>query len=180
MNKPGIVVVLAALEIFGGSAIASGLAGKFNDPQIAKIAYVAGEVDIEAAQQALGTTQNPEVKAFAQDMIRDHTAINDRALALLKTLHIAPRSTDVSRYMASHAEEVRKEIGKLSGADFDRAYMQNEMNYHLQVDFTLEKKLIPETANPQLKDLLTAALDTFKGHEQRAQTLAASLKKTAP
>ena len=179
MSKFGIVLV-AALAIWGGSVLASGLANKFNDPQIAKIAYVAGEVDIEAAQQALGKTQNPEVKAFAQDMIRDHTAINDQASALLKKLHIVPRETDVSKYMAKHAEEVRNEIGKLNGADFDRAYMQNEMNYHLQVDFTLENKLIPETTNSQLKDLLTAALNTFKGHEQRAQTLAASLKNTAP
>jgi putative membrane protein len=179
MSKFGIVLI-AVFAMFSSSALASGLANKFNDPQIAKIAYVAGEVDIEAAQQALGKTQSPEVKAFAQDMIRDHTAINDQVLALLKKLHVAPRDTDVSRYMVKHAEEVRSELGKLNGADFDRAYMQNEVNYHLQVDFTLEKKLIPEITDPELKALLATALTTFKGHEQRAEKLVASLKTAAP
>jgi putative membrane protein len=49
------------------SAIAQGT-GQPTDPQIAHIAYTAGQIDIRAAKQALGKCQNKAVKAFAEEM----------------------------------------------------------------------------------------------------------------
>ena len=63
---------IAAVSLLGGAALAQG--AKPTDPQIAHIAYTAGVIDIAAAKQALGKTHNKEVKAFAQDMVRDHEA----------------------------------------------------------------------------------------------------------
>ena len=48
------------------SAIAQG-AEQPTDPQIAHIAYTAGQIDIEAAKQALDKSHNKDVKAFAED-----------------------------------------------------------------------------------------------------------------
>jgi predicted outer membrane protein len=50
--------------------------GQPTDPQIAHIAYTAGQIDIKAAKQALGKSQNKDVKAFAEEMVRDHEAVN--------------------------------------------------------------------------------------------------------
>ena len=74
------VLVLSALAT--GSAWAQG--SKLNDAQIAHIAYTADNIDIQAAQQALKKSKNKDVRAFAQDMVRDHTAVNEKALALVK------------------------------------------------------------------------------------------------
>jgi putative membrane protein len=59
-------------------------AGGPTDPQIAHIAYTAGTIDIAAAKQALARSHNKAVRAFAQEMVRDHKAVNDKALALVK------------------------------------------------------------------------------------------------
>jgi hypothetical protein len=53
------------------------------DPQIAHIAYTAGVIDIAAAEQAQNN-RHKEVKAFAEDMVRDHEAVNKQALDLVK------------------------------------------------------------------------------------------------
>ena len=71
--------VLAALLLSSATVLAQG--AKLTDPQIAHIAYTAGQLDIEAAQQALQKSKNKDVIAFAQDMERDHKAVNDQALA---------------------------------------------------------------------------------------------------
>jgi putative membrane protein len=65
----GMAGAFAALFV-AGSASAQG--AKPTDPQIAHIAYTAGQIDIEAAEQALKKSKNKEVVAFAKDMVRDH------------------------------------------------------------------------------------------------------------
>ena len=70
------------------------------DPQIAHIAYTAGDIDIEAAKQALEKSKNKEVRDFANDMVRDHTAVNDQALALVKKLNVTPEDNDTSKALA--------------------------------------------------------------------------------
>lgn len=61
---------MAAICLVSSGALAQA-AAKPTDPQIAHIAYTAGEIDIAAAKQALKKTKNREIKAFAQDMVRD-------------------------------------------------------------------------------------------------------------
>ncbi len=86
---------IAAVSLLSGAALAQG--AKPTDPQIAHIAYTAGVIDIAAAKQALAKTSNKEVKAFAQDMVRDHEAVNKQALDLVKKLKVTPEDNDTSR-----------------------------------------------------------------------------------
>jgi putative membrane protein len=164
---------LAALLLASGIAYAQ---GKPTDPQIAHIAYTAGQLDIEAAHQALQKSSNKEVRAFATDMERDHKAVNDKALALVKKLNVTPEDNDTSKALTKQAADKRAELAKLSGAAFDRAYIDNEVAYHKVVNGALEKTLIPSASNPELKDLLTTGLKIFQGHEQHAEHVAAEFK----
>ena len=112
------------------------------DPQIAHIAYTAGNIDIEAAKQALARTHNKTVLAFAQEMVRDHTAVNDKALALVKKLHVTPQDNPTSQSLTKGAEAERAKLAKLSGAAFDREYVANEVAYHKTVNGALQSTLI--------------------------------------
>src|SRR5690349_22999731 len=132
---------IAAVSLLGGAALAQG--AKPTDPQIAHIAYTAGVIDIAAAKQALKKTHNKEVKAFAQDMVRDHEAVNKQALALVKKLKVTPEDNDTSRSLTRQASEKKVELSKLSGAAFDQAYVANEVAYHKAVNGALETLLIP-------------------------------------
>jgi putative membrane protein len=150
--------------------------GKLNDAQIAHIAYTAGQIDIQAAQQALKKSKNKDVREFATNMERDHKAVNDKALALVKKLKVTPQDNDTSKGLSKQAADKRAELAKLNGAAFDKAYIDNEVAYHKTVNDALQNTLIPSANNPELKDLLTTGLKIFQGHEQHAEQVAAKLK----
>ena len=161
--------------MLGGAALAQG-AAKPTDPQIAHIAYTAGQLDITAAKQALSKSKNKEVVAFAQDMVRDHEAVNKQALDLVKKLNVTPADNDTSRALSKQAADKQAELAKLSGAAYEKAYVANEVAYHKTVNGALETLLIPSANNAELKSLLQTGLKIFQGHQQHAEHLAASLK----
>jgi putative membrane protein len=158
------------------SASIAGAADKPTDPQIAHIAYNAGVIDVEAAKLALSKTKNADIAAFAQSMQKDHEAVNDMALALVKKLNVTPQDNATSQALAKAAEEKRAELEKLDGAAFDKAYIDNEIAYHQQVNGALETLLIPSAKNAELKGLLETGLKLFQGHQQHAEHVAAALK----
>jgi putative membrane protein len=168
---------IAAVSLVGSPALAQG--AKPSDPQIAHIAYTAGAIDVAAAKQALTKTSNKDVKAFAEDMVRDHETVNKQALALVKKLNVTPEDNDTSKTLSKNAADKLAELGKLKGADFDKAYVANEVAYHKAVDSALETTLIPSANNAELKGLLQTGLKIFQGHEQHAEHVAAMLKSCA-
>ena len=170
-----ISIGLAALCLISGAAFAQNGA-KTTDPQIAHIAYTAGQLDIEAAKQALAKSKSKEVRSFAEDMVRDHTAVNKQALDLVKKLNVTPQDNDTSRALTKQAAAKRAELEKLNGAAFDKAYVANEVAYHKTVNGALESTLIPSASNGELKSLMQTGLKIFQGHEQHAEHVRASLK----
>jgi putative membrane protein len=145
------------------------------DPQIAHIAYTAGEIDIKAAKQALSKSGNREVRAFARQMVRDHSAVNKQALDLVKKLHVTPEDNDTSRNLLKQANGEYAELARLRGHAFDKAYADNEVVFHKTVDGALENTLIPSASNPELKSLLETGLKIFQGHLQHAERVATDL-----
>ena len=85
---------IAAMTLLSGPALAEGV--KLTDPQIAHIAYTAGVIDVAAGKQALSKGSNTEVKAFAENMVRDHEAVNKLALDLVKKLNVTPEDNATS------------------------------------------------------------------------------------
>src|SRR3982750_896353 len=169
-------LVGAAALLFGLSGAAMAQAAKPTDPQIAHIAYTAGVLDINAAKQAMTKASNKEVKAFAQDMARDHAAVNKQALDLVKKLKVTPEDNDTSRALTKAAADKKAQLDKLSGPEFDKAYVANEVAYHKTVNGALETTLIPSANNAELKSLLQTGLNIFPGHQQHAEHVAAELK----
>jgi putative membrane protein len=166
---------LATLCLLSAPAFSQG-AAKPTDPQIAHIAYTAGQLDIEAAKLALEKSKNKEVRDFAQDMVRDHTEVNKQALALVDKLKVKPEDNDTSRALTKAAADKRNELSKLNGAAFDKAYVANEVAYHKTVNGALESTLIPSASNGELKSLLQTGLKIFQGHQQHAEHVAADVK----
>ena len=82
-------------------------------------------------------------------MVRDHSAVNEKAAALAKELGVTPRDNATSQSLLKGAAEARAPMEKLSGKEFDRAYITREIAYHQAVIDALDKVLIPTTENPQ-------------------------------
>ena len=171
---PKIASVIVALGLAGGAVLARS-AGP-TDPQIAHIAYTAGSIDIEAAKQALQMSKTKDVRAFAEQMIKDHEAVNKQALALCKKLNVTPEDNDTSKSLAAAAKAKRDELARLSGSAFDKAYIENEVAYHKTVNGALGTTLIPSAQNAELKALLQTGLKIFEGHQQHAEMAASMVK----
>jgi putative membrane protein len=109
-------------------------------------------------------------------MVRDHEAVNKQALDLVKKLKVTPEDNDTSKTLSKNAADKLAELAKLKGAEFDKAYVANEVAYHKAVDSALETLLIPSASNAELKSLLQTGLKIFQGHEQHAEHVATALK----
>jgi putative membrane protein len=162
----------AAALMAGSVAWAAGS----TDPQIAHIAYTAGKIDVAQADQALAKSKNAEVRSFAEEMKRDHTAVNDQALALVKKLGVTPEDNPTSQSLAKASHDKMAELASLNGAAFDKAYMANEVAYHQTVNGALSSTLIPSAQNPELNGLLQTGLKLFTEHQHHAEHVAATLK----
>jgi putative membrane protein len=167
---------LAASALALAAATAFAETATPTDPQIAHIAYTAGAIDVAAAEQALAKTQNPDVRAFAELMARDHAAVNEQALALVAKLGVTPEDNDTSMSLAAAAAATAERLDGLSGAEFDKAYVANEVAYHQTVNGALRDALIPSAQNAELKALLETGLTLFTEHQTHAEMLGQKVK----
>ena len=147
------------------------------DPQIAGIVVAANKIDVDAGKIAKSHSKNKEVQQFAQQMITDHTAVNKQASALAKKLNVKPAESDTSKALKSAAKENEANLKKLKGAELDKAYVNHEVDYHQQVLDAIDKVLIPNAKNAELKALIEKVRPAIDGHLQHAKQLQAKLGK---
>jgi putative membrane protein len=166
-------LVAASLLILAWSAQADTAP---TDPQIASIVVTANQVDIDAGKLAEAMGSTPEVKAFGKRMVVDHTAVNKSATDLVKKLKVTPESNATSDSLKKGGDENLAKLKGLEGAEFDRAYIDNEVKYHQAVIDTLDDTLIPNAKNAELKALLIKVRPQFVSHLEHAKQMQAKMK----
>lgn len=145
------------------------------DPEIAHVAVTANSIDIAMGKLAKTKARSSAVKNFAQTMITDHGAVNQQAVRLAERLKVTPQANDVSRQLQQGADEARAGLEAKSGAAFDRAYIEREVQYHQAVLDALDQTLIPGAQNAELKALLQGARPAFVAHLERAKQIQGTL-----
>jgi len=173
--KIAAIVLCGALALWVPGALAQP-AGP-TDPQIAAIVVTANQVDIDAGKLATSRAHAKEVKAFAQQMITDHTGVNKQATELVTKLKVKPEQNDTSRSLKQGGDENLAKLSKLKGAEFDRAYIDHEVTYHQTVIDALDKTLVPNAKNDELKRLLIKVRPAFVAHLEHAKSIQAELGK---
>lgn len=148
-----------------------------SDAQIAGIVVTANQIDIDAGKLAKAQSKNKDVQAFAQQMITDHSAVNKQAAALAKKLGVKPEESDTSRGLKQAAADTTKKLKGLKGAQYDKAYVDNEVAYHQQVLDAIDKVLIPSAQNAELKELINKVRPAIAAHLEHAKHLQGSLAK---
>jgi putative membrane protein len=172
---------LQAAAFAVASAFAFAAAGQSKaptDPQIAAIVVTANQVDIDAGKLAEGKSGTKEVKAFAQQMVTDHTSVNRAATDLAAKLMVKPESNPTSESLKSGGADNVAKLKTLSGAAFDKAYVDHEVTYHQTVIDALDKTLIPSAQNAELKALLVKVRPSFVAHLEHAKQIQSSLGKS--
>ena len=168
-----ITVAASSLVAFSASAIAQAP----TDAQIASIVVTANQVDIDAGKLAESKASSAEVKAFGKQMVTDHSGVNKQAVALVTKLKVTPEDNATSKSLKSGGADNVKNLQKLSGAAFDKAYVDHEVAYHQQVLDAVDKTLIPSASNAELKNLLVKVRPAFVAHLDHAKMLQSKLKK---
>jgi putative membrane protein len=164
-----LVAGLLALSVAGASAQA------IDDAQIAHIVVTANQVDIDAGKLAASKASSPEVKKFGQQMVTDHTGVNKQASDLAAKLKVTPADNPTSQSLKDGGEKNVARLNGLSGAAFDKAYIEHEVVYHQAVLDALDKTLIPGASNPELKALLVKVRPAFVAHLEHAKKIQSSL-----
>lgn len=150
---------------------------KMTDPQVASVALTANSIDVDVAKIALSHTKNAEVRKFAESMVRDHSAVIKSATELATKLGVVPADNPTSESLKADATKVEKTLNGLSGAAFDKAYIDREVAYHEAVIGALDSELIPSTQNAEFKKFLENARPAFVAHLEHAKMVQKSLGK---
>ena len=164
--------ILAVTPAFAASAQGT---AKLDDATIVAIFDAANTYDIEAGVLAEQKAKNHDVHEFAEMMQRDHKAVRQQGRDLAASLKVTPTPPANSALAKAHVAAMQKLRG-LSGAAFDRAYMQNEVDFHNAVINAVTTTLLPAIQNAQLKDLVTKVAPAFVAHRDRAQNILNNLK----
>jgi putative membrane protein len=164
-----------AMAMSLGLAAAAAEAAGPTDPQIAAIVVTANQVDIDAGNLAVKRSHTKDVRDFAQRMITDHTGVNKSAVDLVTKLKVTPEDNPTSQSLKAGGKENLKNLKTLKGAAFDKAYVDHEVAYHQQVLDAVDKVLIPNAANAELKGLLVQVRPAFIAHLEHAKRIQATL-----
>ena len=148
-----------------------------NDAQIAAIVVTANQVDIDAGELAKSRSNSKEVKEFAQRMITDHSGVNKAATELVTRLKVKPQENPTSSSLKKGGDETLSRLKGLKGGEFDKAYVDNEVTYHQSVLDAIDKTLIPNAKNAELKALLVKVRPAFVAHLEHAKHLQSTLQK---
>ena len=175
--KKRLSLLSAAIPLlFSVATIAWAQSATPSDAQIAAIVVTANNVDIDAGKLALKKSKNAEVKKFAKRMVTDHTGVNKQATALVKKLKVTPEASDTSKGLKTDGDENMAKLKGLKGADFDKAYIDNEVTYHQAVLDAIDKTLIPNAQNAELKGLLEKVRPAIDAHLQHAKMVQSAMK----
>lgn len=157
----------SAGDVTGGAAAVS-------DASILAVLHEANQAEIHAAQLALASSGNANVKSFAHQMIRDHTKLDHAGDSVAKAINITPALPANDSLSAHVAQETQQLSAAGKGAGFDRQYIDDQVQDHRTV-LALLQQFQTEAQSPQVKAAVTGAMPIVQGHLDRAKRLSATL-----
>jgi putative membrane protein len=141
-----------------------------DDATIVAIFDNANTVDIETGKLAAKRGHSKEVRQFGAMLARDHDMVRQQGRDLAKKLGVTPTPPAGDK----SAEDQAAVIGRLSalrGAEFDRGFLQREVQFHKDVIAAIKTTLLPAIKNEELKAFVVKVAPAFEAHLQMAENL---------
>jgi putative membrane protein len=121
-----------------------------DDPTIVAIFDAANTFDVETGQLALKKSGDKAVRDLAQQFINDHKSVRQQGRDLAKKLSVTPTPPKPFALAEAHAKAMA-ELRSKSGAEFDKAYVAHEVNFHQAVLDAVQSTLLPAIKNAELR-----------------------------
>lgn len=155
----------------------TGTTSKWSNPAVVGFAVAANTGEIELGKLAEKKATSPAVKAFARQMVADHSAMLASAKKLGMTLSATPDTTtgDANDAMNHTRDEMNDLNGKAAGADWDKNYMDKMVSDHQDVLSKLQDAA-KNTTDPKVRSALETATGKVQAHLTKAQDIDSKLK----
>jgi putative membrane protein len=150
-----------------------------SDEQIAAVTDAANDAEIAQAKIAQKNAKNARVKKFAAMMIKDHTAAKQKQKTLLGKLQLTAVDNSMSTQLKSDSDQKLEDLKGLKGPDFDRAYMDAQVDAHQKVLDAFDNQLIPEADSEEFKTLLGEIRPKIAAHLAEAKEIQQALLDAA-
>ena len=136
------------------------------DRKFVKDAAQGGMAEVELGQLAAEKASSDDVKKFGQRMVDDHSKANEdlKQLATKKGVH-------VPQQLSAKDKATKARLSKLSGEQFDKAYMANMVRDHKK-DVAEFRRETESAKDPDVKNFAASTLPTLEDHLKQAQSLA--------
>jgi putative membrane protein len=153
------------------------LVTSLSDAQILQVAHIANAGEIAQAKLALQKSSDARVKQLATMMIADHTDAdkNGADLAQKEGLNLADSTTSTT--VKSDGDHVLADLSSKSGANFDKAYVDAQVEEHTEVLRTINAQLIPDARDGQVQMFVHAIQSKVSEHLKHAEKLQSELAK---
>ncbi len=145
-----------------------------DDPTIVAIFDNANTADIETGKLASERGHSNEVRQFGAMLARDHAMVRQQGRDLAKKLGVTPTPPAGDQSAKDQAVLIRR-LGGLHGAEFDRAFLQHEIQFHKDVIAAVKATLLPAIKNEELRALVVKVAPAFQAHLQMAENLGKQL-----
>lgn len=160
--------VLAVVSFLSMGAFAQSTL-KLNDPEIAHVGVTANQIDVNYGKLCLEKSKNKDIRHFAETMIKDHEGVIKQASDLAAKLGVTPKDNAMSKSLMEGSAKTTQNLKSLSGAAFDKAYIDNEVANHEAVINAVKTVLIPQTQNAELKKLFVTIAPVLEAHLAHAK-----------
>lgn len=150
---------------------AQGAKGAIDDAAIVGIFDAANTWDIGTGGMAATKAKNAEVKAFGAMLARDHKSVQTQGRELAKKLGVTPTPVAKDFALRKDYEATTKQLKGLSGAAFDKAFLQHEVAYHKAVLDAVTTTFLPAIKNAELKAFVEKVAPAFHAHMLAAENL---------
>ena len=159
----------AAAPATDTAAAAAAAPAKMTDANIAAVLDAANESDSAFGALAVKKAKSADVKSFGRLMEGEHHALRAQGQQLVKKLNVTPQPP-ANFDLPDKQRSAMTDLEGKSGADFDKAYIDHEVNYHQQV-LDVAQKALGDAQNQELKDLIQKAAPVIQKHLDRAKEI---------
>ena len=160
----------AATGAVAATPAASPSAPALDDATIVAIFDAANSADIETGELAAERGSTKAVRDFGAMLARDHRAVRQQGRDLAQRLGVAPTPPANDPSARAHAEAMATLRSK-QGAEFDRAFLEHEVEFHQNLIDAIQGTLLPAIRNQELRDLVVKVAPAFQAHRDMAANL---------
>ena len=157
------------------SAMAANTSGNWTDANIFALLDEANAADSTAGSVAATKGTSSAVRDFGKRMMRDHHQLRAQGAALAKKLNITPAAPSDDPVTPAAQKEMDTLNSTAKGKDFDKAYIDAEVDMHKAV-LDLATKAASQTQTTELKNLIQKAAPVIQGHLTLAESIQQKLK----